>query len=115
MAEENSPIDAIFQYECGHEKDNIKHEFLCEIGKLYMRIMNYDMAIDFFNRALKISENNIKYIMLRANYYYFKKDYNNAIEDYYKFKSIKEDDIDLYINLFRAKFKNEDPTVLRQQ
>jgi tetratricopeptide (TPR) repeat protein len=105
----NSPREALFQFYCGYGKDRSRHDILFEMGKVHLRLMEYDMAINHFTKAIEVDPNNFEYVLLRGNAYSFNGNFDKALDDYDKCKKIKDDDMDLYVNIWNSKFKRGDP------
>ncbi|MGC8764464.1 MAG: tetratricopeptide repeat protein [Brevinematia bacterium] len=90
------------------KSDEERARYYNNYGKLMLKIMNYEKALDFFLKALKLCENKKNFLVTADSYYNIgrvyeeKKSYEKAIENYKK--SLENDKLventrGIYLNL----------------
>jgi len=71
---------------------------LMNLALAHSRLGQYDLALEFFNKAIRYDPKNTDALNLRGVMYFYQKKYSLALEDYHKALAINPNDAEVYVN-----------------
>lgn len=74
-------------------------DYYLRIGSNYAKINDFQLALKFFNLAVKYNVDNHIALLNRGNVYAMLKDFDNAKKDYYYLLGLNNSDCSIYLNL----------------